>query len=70
MVIDLDGTITAFVVLKRYSNSAASPFLRMEVFKNTDGRRSFIFPGFCTTPVFEIFDEMRHKELRFRFGGK
>jgi hypothetical protein len=37
MVIDLDGTITAFVVLKRYSNSAASPFLRMEVFKKPEG---------------------------------
>jgi hypothetical protein len=42
----------------------------MEVFTNPDGRRSFIPPGFCTTSVFEIFDEMRHMELRFRFGRK
>jgi hypothetical protein len=42
----------------------------MDVFKKSDGRRSFIFPGFRTIWMLEIFDKMRHKDLQFSFGRK
>jgi hypothetical protein len=61
--------MVVFIVFKPHSNSGASPFLWMDVFKKSDGR-SFIFPGFRTTWMLEIFDKMRHKDLQFSFGRK